>query len=149
MGRMRLLAKSDHSSAMRVMSQIETWPGIVRTRAHCGVGRALAVDGTQIAHVHHGNTIDLRLGRPAIVRMDAALASSGQVTIRPDDAAGRDWVTICLHVPGDETLALTLASVAIHAVLVTEQPAAGGRPAGCGLAGRRAYRPSSLSPAGR
>jgi Family of unknown function (DUF5519) len=129
------------------MSQVETWPGIVRAKADCGVGRALAVNGRQIAHVHHGDTIELRLGRPAIVRMDAALAASGQVTIRPEDGAGRDWVTIRLHVPGDETLALTLASVAIQAV--AEPPPAGRRAAGCSLADRRSYLRSSLSPAGR
>jgi hypothetical protein len=130
------------------MSQVETWPGVVRAKAHCGIGRALAVDGRQIAHIHHGNTIELRLGRSAIIRMDAALAASGQVTIRPDDGAGRDWVAICLQVPGDERLALTLASVAIHAALVTERTA-DGRLSGCGLADRRSYRPSSPSLAGR
>jgi luciferase-like monooxygenase len=149
MGRMRLLAKSADSPAMRVMSQVETWPEIVRSRADCGVGRALAVSGRQIAHVHHGHAIELRLGRPAIVRMDAALASSGQVTIRPDDGAGRDWVTVSLHTPGDEAVALSLASAAIHAALVAEPPVTGDRSAGCSLAGRRPYRTSSLSLVGR
>lgn len=112
------------------MLQVAAWPGVSRTRAECGVGQALAIGGRQIAHLHHDATIELRLGRPAIARMGEALVASGQVAVRSSADAGRDWVSVGLHGPGDETLAIALASVAIQSV-------GAGRPesSGCALDG--------------
>jgi hypothetical protein len=112
-----------------MLAQVETWPGIVRTRADCGVGHALAIEGGQIIHLHHDNTVELRLGRPAIARMGDVLLASGQVTIR----SGSDWVSVCLQARADETLAIALASVAIQTA--TARGAAYGRRSGCSLMG--------------
>jgi hypothetical protein len=114
------------------MLQVAAWPGVSRIRADCGVGQALAIGGRQIAHLHHDTTIELWLGRPAIARMGEALMASGQVAVRSSADAGRDWVSVGLHVPGDETLAIALASVAIQAVGAGERH----EPAGCALADR-------------
>jgi hypothetical protein len=113
---MGLSVTSETSPAARVMAQVETWPGIIRVRADCGVGQALAVEGSQIIHLHHDNTVEVRLGRPVIARMGEALLASEQVAIRPYGHAGSDWVGVCLQVPADERLAMALASVAIQEV---------------------------------
>ena len=126
-------ATSVVSPAARVLAQVETWPGIVRARADCGVGQALAIEGRQIIHLHHDNTVELRLGRPVIARMGEALPASGQVTIRPSGGAGSDWVSVCLEARADETLAIALASVAIQTVMAGG--VARGRRSGCGLIG--------------
>jgi Family of unknown function (DUF5519) len=119
--------------AARVLAQVETWPGIFRSRADCGVGHALAIEGSQIIHLHHDNTVELRLGRPAIARMGDVLLASGQVTIRPYGSDGSDWVSVCLEARADEKLAMALASVAIQTV--TAGGTIYGRRSGCSLIG--------------
>jgi hypothetical protein len=130
---MGLSATSGISPAARVLAQVETWPGIIRARADCGVGHALAIEGSQIIHPHHDNTVELRLGRPVIARMGDALLASGQVAIRPYGGAGSDWVSVCLEARADETLAIALASVAIQTV--TAGGTMRGRRSGCSLVG--------------
>jgi hypothetical protein len=132
---MGLSVTSGTSPAARVLAQVETWPGILRARADCGVGQALAIEGSQIIHLHHDNTIELRLGRPVIARMGDALLASGQVAIRPYGGAGSDWVGVCLEARADETLAIALASVAIQTV--TAKGATTDRRSGCSLVGLR------------
>jgi|tagenome__1003787_1003787.scaffolds.fasta_scaffold20732310_2 hypothetical protein len=130
---MGLSVTSGTSPAARVLAQVETWPGVIRTRADCGVGHALAIEGSQIIHLHHDSTVELRLGRPVIGRMGDALLASGQVTIRPYGGAGGDWVSVSLEARADETLAIALASVAIQTV--TAGGAIRGRRSGCSLIG--------------
>jgi luciferase-like monooxygenase len=133
---MRLPSTGEDSPAMRVMSRLATWPEIVCTRADCGVGQAVAVGGTQIAHLHHANTIELRLGRPAIARMGKTLVASGQVAIRSETGAGKDWVVVPLQAPSDENLAIALASLAIRAVSDLSPQGRDQRSSGCRLTGR-------------
>ncbi|MDN3354341.1 luciferase family protein [Actinomadura sp. DC4] len=128
---MELSVTSDVSPAARVLAQVETWPGVVRVRPDCGVGQALAIEGSQIIHLHHDSTVELRLGRPAITRMGEVLLTSGQVTIRPYGGAGSDWVGVRLEARADETLAIALASVAIQTVTATGTRRI--RRSGCGL----------------
>jgi hypothetical protein len=130
---MGLSVTSGVTPAARVLAQVETWPGIIRARAECGVGHALAIEGSQIIHLHHDNTVELRLGRPVIARMGDALLASGQVAIRPYGGAGSDWVSVCLEARADETLAIALASVAIQAV--TADGVMRGHGSGCSLVG--------------
>lgn len=119
------------SPASRVLAQVETWPGIIRARAACGIGQALAIEGSQIIHLHHDSTVELCLGRPAIARMGDVLLASGQVAIRPYGDAGSDWVGVHLEARADETLAIALASVAIQTV--TAGGPLSGRRSGCSL----------------
>ncbi len=139
---------SEPSPAARLLSQVETWPGVSRARAECGVGHALAVRGTQILHVHSESAVELRLGRPAIDRMGEVLAHSGQAEIRSSGDHGEDWVGIRLYVAADEALAVALASVAIQSVEGTRGPMPIVMGA-CALAGgrRRTARRAGRSPA--
>jgi hypothetical protein len=81
---------------------------------------ALAAAGVQVIHLHTGAEAELRLTRPVVDRMGAALADSGRVTIQP----GGEWISVSLDTDSDMALVVSLASVAIKAgVAVAGTPA--------------------------
>jgi hypothetical protein len=99
------------SYAGRIADRLETWSGVSKVRADCGVGVALQASGNQIVHLHTDSEAELRLTRPVVERLGDTLTASGQVAIRP----GGEWVVVRLDTDSDVALVISLASVAIKA----------------------------------
>ncbi|GAA2444831.1 hypothetical protein GCM10010191_71890 [Actinomadura vinacea] len=97
------------SHSGRIADRLSAWPGVSKVRADCGVGYALAAKGVQVMHLHTGDEAELRLTRPVVERLGAALADSGRVTIQP----GGEWISVRLETGSDIALVVSLASVAI------------------------------------
>lgn len=121
------------TNAGRLAARIEAWPGVSAVRADCGVGIALAAGGGQIMHLHTGDEAELRLTRPVVERLGAALAESGRVAIRP----GGDWIAVRLDTDSDLSLVMSLASVAIKANSDPLRGSAAPSPCGMAVAGGR------------
>lgn len=98
------------SYADRVIDRFRNWP-LTACRADCPPGRALAVSGLQIVHLHQGDLAEVFLTRPVICRLTAALTASGRVDL-PSDVG---WVQVHLDTDSDLFLLESLVSLAIQA----------------------------------
>lgn len=102
------------SLAGRLTRQLDAWPAVRAGRAECGLGTGFSAahrSGRQVVHLHGGDEAELRLTRPVIDRLAAALRESGRVSVSP----GGDWVRVRLDTESDVRLVMSLASVAIKA----------------------------------
>jgi hypothetical protein len=92
---------SSISYADLVIDRFQNWPP----------GRALALHGLQVVHLHGDDSAEVFLTQPVIGRLDAALSASGRVDIFAD--AG--WVQVRLDTESDLFLLQSLVSLAIQA----------------------------------
>nr|WP_307797195.1 luciferase family protein [Actinomadura barringtoniae] len=99
------------SLAGRIVDRLNSWPGVAKVRADCGMGVALTAGGSQIMHLHTDDEAELRLSRPVIERLGGVLTESGRVRIKPDS----EWIAVRLDTDSDMALVVSLASVAIKA----------------------------------
>lgn len=94
----------------RVIDRFRNWP-LRACRPDSPPGRALALPGRQIAHVHQGDLVEVLLTRPVIARISTALMTSGRVDVPPHG----DWIQIHLDTENDLLLMESLLSLAIQA----------------------------------
>ncbi|GAA4617057.1 hypothetical protein GCM10023195_75980 [Actinoallomurus liliacearum] len=98
------------SYADLVIDRFQKWP-LTECRADCPPGRALALHGLQIVHLHGGDLAEVLLTQEVISRLGTALTASGRVDLSP--AAG--WAQVHLDTDGDLFLLQSLVSLAIQA----------------------------------
>ncbi|MUN39097.1 luciferase domain-containing protein [Actinomadura litoris] len=92
------------------LGRFRDWP-LTACRADCPPGRALAVHGRQIVHLHQGNMAEVLLTESVARRMTDALTATDRVIIPPDSG----WVQVHLDTDNDLFLLQSLVSLAIQA----------------------------------
>ncbi|MBA9005818.1 luciferase domain-containing protein [Thermomonospora cellulosilytica] len=105
------------SYADLAIDRFRNWP-LTACRADCPPGRALALPGLQIVHLHQGDLAEVLLTQKVICRLSTTLTASGRV----DTCRDTGWVQVHLDTDGDLFLLQSLVSLAIQA------NAPGGRP---------------------
>lgn len=98
------------SYADLVIDRFRDWP-LTECRADCPPGRALALRGLQIVHLHREDLAEVLLTQEVIRRLGTALTASGRV----DLPAVTGWVQVRLDTDGDLFLLQSLVSLAIQA----------------------------------
>ncbi|MCO5971940.1 luciferase domain-containing protein [Actinoallomurus soli] len=98
------------SYADLVIDRFRDWP-LTECRADCPPGRALALRGLQIVHLHREGLAEVLLTQEVISRLGTALTASGRV----DLPTVTGWVQVRLDTDGDLFLLQSLVSLAIQA----------------------------------
>lgn len=98
------------SYADLVIDRFRSWP-LRECRADWPPGRALALHGLQLVHLHRGDVAEVLLSRQLIGRIATALITSGRVDVRCDTG----WVRVRLDTDSDLFLLESLVSLAIQA----------------------------------
>ncbi|MFB9831262.1 luciferase domain-containing protein [Actinoallomurus acaciae] len=98
------------SCADLVIDRFQNWP-LRECRANCPPGRALALHGLQLVHLHRDDLAEVFLTHQVIRRLGATLTASGRV----DLVADTDWVQVHLDTNSDLSLLESLVSLAIQA----------------------------------
>jgi hypothetical protein len=101
---------SSISYADLVIDRFRNW-SLTECRADQASGRALALHGLQVVHLHGGDSAEVFLTAPVIGRLDAVLSASGRVDIFADTG----WVQVRLDTDSDLFLLQSLVSLAIQA----------------------------------
>jgi hypothetical protein len=97
-------------------------------------GPALWLGTREVAHVHGGCTLEVRLTKAEIRRRRDELAADGRVTLR---ASASDWVELTVESADDREWAANVVLAAIEANRATAP--AGLPPTGAALARRRRF----------
>lgn len=110
--------------------------GVVSSESMFSDDVAWWVNGTEIAHFHADDDLEIRLTKPVIRERRAALKADERVTLRP---SGADWLTVTLSAPVDVAFVVELLEQAAAAHRPPPGQTAKPPPSGHELARRRRF----------
>jgi Family of unknown function (DUF5519) len=127
------------SYADLVIDRFQNWP-LTESRMRHPPGRALALHGLRVLHLHRDDLAEVFLTGPVIDRLDTALSASGRVDVFADTG----WVQVHLDTEGDLFLLQSLVSLAIQANDPASHPV---RPAVTDCPASRCHTAAAKAPA--
>jgi hypothetical protein len=105
------------SYADLAIDRFQNWP-LTECRADHAPGRAMALHGLQLVHLHRADLAEAFLTQKIACRLGTALTASGRVDIPADTG----WVQVHLDTDSDLSLLESLVSLAIQANDPTSHP---------------------------